>query len=284
MRNCFVPGCDAFCKRNNMVSRKMFLPPKNPDLFEKWHYVLPNKRKLKAHDRVCERHFVHSDIIMFWESTINGQIHMTPRDKPKLKENSIPCKNLPKASDYTSSRSEQKDFSPKIEILSQSLIKTASKQAANEEIQNELSIPPGKKVKKDQQVMVESIIESVPDSELKDSEAPIISTTVEDSVHSQEIFDTFYDEAYDVCLPNCLWGLHRDPSRTFVVFSKFNRASMSHSISVFIENTFQYKIQVANQPTIEKPLQVDELTTDIFSNILNDLDKDCSSMTMASYF
>lgn len=55
----------------------MFLPPAK--LFDAWSKVLPNKRPLKAHDRVCERHFEDGDIIQFWESTINGQIHQTPR-------------------------------------------------------------------------------------------------------------------------------------------------------------------------------------------------------------
>lgn len=55
MRNCFVPNCDKECKYDK---RMMFLPPKNPELFEKWKIILPKKRQFKKTDKVCSRHFL----------------------------------------------------------------------------------------------------------------------------------------------------------------------------------------------------------------------------------
>lgn len=83
MRNCFVPHCDAFCKKNGIIKRMMFSAPKvmaililclfylsivcssyiQQDRFENWKSILFNKRAFRETDRVCERHFDRSQIL-----------------------------------------------------------------------------------------------------------------------------------------------------------------------------------------------------------------------------
>lgn len=71
MRNCFVPSCDAFCKKNGILKRMMFSAPK--DNFESWKRRLFNKREFRETDRVCERHFDKTQILTHWEHIIDGK-------------------------------------------------------------------------------------------------------------------------------------------------------------------------------------------------------------------
>ena len=91
MRNCFVPNCD---KDSKYDKRMMFLPPKNPDLFEKWRIVLPKKRLFKKTDKICSRHFLKEDIITTWDTHIQGKLVQLVRDKPRLKDSAVPGLNL----------------------------------------------------------------------------------------------------------------------------------------------------------------------------------------------
>lgn len=91
MRNCFVPNCD---KDSKYDKRMMFLPPKNPELFEKWRIVLPKKRQFKKTDKICSRHFLKEDIITTWDTQIQGKLVQLERDKPRLKDSAIPGLNL----------------------------------------------------------------------------------------------------------------------------------------------------------------------------------------------
>lgn len=87
-------------------------------MYETWKERLANKREFKMHDRVCERHFEPSDIIEYWENNINGVIHRTKRDKPKLRENAVPSLHLASWSEFTPASAQKK----KIDILSQKII------------------------------------------------------------------------------------------------------------------------------------------------------------------
>ena len=139
MRNCFVLGCDALSKKQNKVQRKMFLPPKH--LVSSWAEVLPNKKRpFKESDRVCELHFDESDIIDFWTSKINGQVHITPRDKPKLKANAIPSRNLPtsdgaplKPKVINPAEKMLNKRNEKIKILSEKILFPAKRKRLNED-------------------------------------------------------------------------------------------------------------------------------------------------------
>lgn len=90
----------------------------------------------------------------------------------------------------------------------------------------------------------------------------------------RQIFDTVYDDIYEVVLPNTLWGIHRDPEdRQYIAFTMFNADTMNSSIAVKITDTFNLKV-FANgaQKTCETLL---ELSVDILTKLVNQLN-DCA--------
>lgn len=287
MRNCFVPGCDAHCKKSNIVQRKMFLAPiKQLDL---WAELLPNKRNFKKHDRVCERHFKEEDIIQFWEVNINGLVHLTPRDKPKLRENAVPCKNLPNK-DEVLEESPKRQIE-KIQILSNKIVAPAKRRIQAVE---EKGKPPIKRLtKKPKMILIEkktkseeAVIESPAEvngeEEPKSIEIePEPIAAVEISVEEYEMtenlqekldaFECIYDEAFDVTLPSLLWGIHRDPEKKFIAFSEFNQSTMTTSKLLHITDTCHCKIFINNKLKSSKNLNHEELSTESLSLLLEEL-------------
>lgn len=279
MRNCFVLGCDAYCKKMNCVQRKMFLAPKK--LLSQWAAVLPNKkRQFKEHDRVCERHFDEADIVQFWESTINGQVHLTPRDKPKLRENAVPCKNLPTADEIPLKPEEEmlKKRKEKVQILSQKIFSSPAKRKLKKD---EADMKPSKmkKAEKSPAVVIstpalENTKEEVTDMR-KVIEAAEIEFALEVTAEHQEVFDNLYDEAFDVTLPSLLWGIHRDPDRKFIAFSEFNQKTMSNCKLLHITDTLRCSTFISNQLKSSQMLQTEEqVTCDYVSSLLEELDKE----------
>lgn len=258
MRNCFVPGCDLYCKQNRISHRKMFIAPK--DMVEKWANVVKNKkRELNKNDRICERHFEESDVIQFWESNINGQVHLTPRDKPKLRDSAIPTKNL--GSDAKKSSTKQQNSSMKrkvIEIRPTVLkAKTCKIEETNEIMENfDVMLP-------------EDIILTETSDEVSQK-----SDISEVDTKSIAMFETLYDEAFDVELPSLLWGIHRDPEKKFVAFTEFNLKLLNVSCTLFISDSLTYKIIVNGLTKSCSKLKSDEMSiTEQVSELLNNLDK-----------
>lgn len=291
MRNCFVPGCDAHCKRTNTIQRKMFLAPTK--LFEEWANVLPNKRSFKQHDRVCERHFKESDIIQFWEVNINGKVHLTPRDKPKLREDAIPTKNLPSKEDFQLLSSPKlindeslKKRSENIEILSKTIIRS-KKRLASKKTDEPIKTKIIKLIETDEEIdIVANIIPKVTTlpcltetekretfSDVK-SELAVEVVDTETCMEKIEMFENLFEEAFDVTLPSLLWGIHRDPDRKFIAFSEFNVTSMSMSKLFHITDTCQYKTFIGNQLKSSKTLSHELLTADHLSTLLDELEKE----------
>lgn len=296
-----MPGCDAHCKRTNSTQRKMFLPPAK--LFQAWSDILPNKRKLKPHDRVCERHFEESDIIQFWESTINGQIHQTPRgersaakfpsyfvclnvyhafaDKPRLRDNAIPSRNLPPKSEEDSV--EDLKQIPKIEIISQKTIV-----AAKRKLREKPSDIQPRKLKRTKTVILTpvEIIEEKEDTNLVNKfQEPVIEVVeaaenvVQDLDDEQRLqmtaaFENLYDEAFDVTLPSLLWGIHRDPDRKFIAFSEYNQSQMSCCKVLHITSDFRCKISINSRLNAPKILSLAQLEAESVSTMLEEIDKE----------
>ena len=69
---------------------------KTPEKLEKWSQALQFTGKTLNHNsRVCELHFLKTDICKTYEHTVNNQIIVIERGRPKLSSTAIPCQNLP---------------------------------------------------------------------------------------------------------------------------------------------------------------------------------------------
>lgn len=236
-------------------------------MFDKWKEKLANKREFKMHDRVCERHFDCGDIIEYWENNINGEIHRTKRDKPKLRENAVPTLHLPSWSEFSATAaSAQKK---KIEILSHKIISTKRKIPADDEkagkMRKILVISPVKNSKNTSEV-VEEI------SEIEDAQFSIIDEQNEERKEKEvESFENLFDEAFDVTLPSTLWGIHRDPERKFLIFSTFDEKLMKFHKFLHLDCELKSKI-VNNDKVTEGKLEIEKCTTDYISEWLDKID------------
>lgn len=236
--------------------------------FVEWKRRLPNKRTLKAHDRVCERHFEDDMIVKFWETNINGVKHLTPRDKPKLIENAIPIRNMTHKGESLEQSDDDllKKPKPKIEILSQKIF-VSLKRDAKEKI--EFKSPKKLKTVLDD---AEAISELTPEEEKKSEKSPIKENTQEQDAEKLAQFEILYDEAFDVTLPSLLWGIHRDPDRKFLAFSEFDNSSMTTVKLLHISDSFTCKTFVNRKLMTTKTL-LSNMTTDGISDLLDELDK-----------
>ncbi|XP_050097764.1 uncharacterized protein LOC126578855 [Anopheles aquasalis] len=163
--------------------RAMFYIPKDPEMFEKWREALPKHRDLKVHDRVCEKHFRPSDILRNWTHTINGLTAVLPRKKPTLLPSAVPLPEEP----------------------------LKRKKPAKEIRMTPVETEPGA----EKQIQVIEVSVCVPGEEEEQQIEPVIEEL-------SPVFEELYDNVYDVELPSSLWGIHRDPKRKYVAFTRFD--------------------------------------------------------------
>jgi hypothetical protein len=216
-------------------------------------------------DRVCEFHFQKDQIVEYWESVINGQVHKTARDKPKLKENAVPCRNLP-AGDGSPLKSEKstektlKKRNERVKILSEKVL-----------------IPAKRKMESDETEDILTNTERIATTATIDLQKVIESAEIEfemSSTEHLEVFEKLYDEAFDVTLPSLLWGIHRDPDKKFIVFSEFNKKTMTIGKLLHISNTLKSSTFLNNFLKSSKMLQIEKQVTDFVSELLEELDKE----------
>lgn len=244
----------------------MFLPP--AARINDWKEVLHNKRVLKTHDRVCERHFEEKDIIQYWQANINGQIHLTPRDKPKLRENAIPTLNLPSREQFEP-KNELKRRNARVEVLTNRLIAPLKSQI-EVECEDKTSGTKRQKLREEQPIVIAAQTDLMLQAAIADPKP-----AVEDKNHKAKLalFQNLYDEAFDVTLPSLLWGIHRCPERKFLAFSEFSQLTKSISKLIQISDDFICETFVKGKLKSSLTLQVEQLTADHISVILDELDK-----------
>lgn len=214
-----------------------------------------------------------------------GEIHRTPRNKPKLRAEAIPCINLPSnieiaypGEEDLSGRGEQ------IEILSQKDVAEAKRKLPAEkrklppEAGTKFVIP--KKVKIIYPVLPKPPQKQalvVPEVEEVDIPNPETDMCTENSEEKLTMFETLYDEAFDVTLPSLLWGIHRDPERKFIAFSKFDAAKMTISKLMHISDKFHCTTHVNSERWTSKILNLEQLAVEHVSTILDELDKEAAT-------
>lgn len=90
---CSVPGCEKFNK--SQTKRFMFSFPKKKELVQKWLEAIPSlARPVKSSWRVCQYHFQPEDILKSFSHTIGGEVFVIERERPRLKPNVVPTRNL----------------------------------------------------------------------------------------------------------------------------------------------------------------------------------------------
>jgi hypothetical protein len=235
-------------------------------MFTKWKERLANKREFKMHDRVCERHFEPDNIIEFWENNINGEIHRTPRDKPKLRENALPSLHLPSWNEFSpSTASAQKK---KIEILSHKIIskRRLALESSTPKVRKILVLSPSKNDK-----IPEKVNEEILDDDFQFS---LIEDESEDQKEKKvEAFEILYDEAFDVTLPSTLWGIHRDPERKFLIFSSFDGSSMKFDKYLHVNCELKCKI-LRDKKIRDEKIEIENCTTEFVSEWLNKIENE----------
>lgn len=103
------------------------------------------------------------------------------------------------------------------------------------------------------------------------------SDTVHDAIDEkqllakQKLFDSIFDDIYEVELPSTLWAVHRDPERKYIVFSEFDVKTMTAAKVLHITDTCDIK---AYYHTNEIPItkRNDDLSFDMLAEVLGELD------------
>uniref|UniRef100_A0A182J3R2 Uncharacterized protein n=1 Tax=Anopheles atroparvus TaxID=41427 RepID=A0A182J3R2_ANOAO len=202
MRNCYVYKCDW--KHKNNPKRAMFIIPKDPAKFKQWSDVLPKHRRLTNHDRVCEKHFDPADIMRDWSHVIQGETKKVKRCKPNLRPDAVPRY-------FDLSEAELRNIARKRRL------KAPNKQLEAEEKEHET---PAEKPSEDE---------------------PSFRYDLEES-EKNAIFEDVYENIFEVELPSTLWGVHRDPEKKYIAFTRFQMLEMptcTTSTTLVIESSLK---------------------------------------------
>lgn len=259
-------------------------------LFDQWKAVLPNKRPFKRSDRVCERHFLKHDILTTWDHNINGVLHKLERGKAKLKPNSVPCLNLDDKSNMispTTPRNSRNNGKQAIRKRAPDLINLVGQDirtpATNTNIGKLESCPTTRRNFLRPAPVVDLMQKSLEQSTQKDEillpteQVSVIqkdtpTSTIHDSTEDVEnsSFEFIFDDVYEVVLPCTMYGIHRDPDRKFIVFSRFDVDTMSVTKALYVDHSLQARVFINNVSILCE--QLPELTVELLTNMLSQLD------------
>lgn len=84
------------------------------------------------------------------------------------------------------------------------------------------------------------------------------------------LFDGIYEDIYEVTLPNTLWGIHRDPNRTFIVFSYFDEKTCSMSKLIRLDNGMNTHIYLKGKLVNE---YLSNLSIEYLTNLVSQVDE-----------
>lgn len=86
----------------------------------------------------------------------------------------------------------------------------------------------------------------------------------------EHLFDGIYEDIYEVTLPNTLWGIHRDPNRTFIVFSYFDNKTCSTSKLIHLDNSMNTHVYVKGK-LVNKYMS--NLSIEYLTNLVSQVDE-----------
>lgn len=110
------------------------------------------------------------------------------------------------------------------------------------------------------------------DIETEDLVVPSKKLSAKEKEH---IFDSVYDDVYEIVLPNTLWGTHRSIDRKYITFTKFDVDKMACSKILHVNNDFVTKISIDG--VVKKTAEMDMVSVEVITDLLNELDETDSS-------
>lgn len=243
------------------------------DIFEEWKLRLFNRRQFRINDRICERHFTNDQILTHWDHVIDGKLVQLEREKPRLKDNAIPQLNLEVRHAHTKrARAPKKPTVVNIDMrISVDEANAASypMELSNDgDLGNHLEMP--------------SSDEEVLDLNIGKLNASGNGTREENDESSEaeskrKIFETIYDDIYEVVLPNTLWGIHRDPDQKFIAFTQFDSVKMNCIRALYVSNEFEIRATIGGADVLNETVEV--LSLQFLSKALSELDEQQSGST-----
>lgn len=102
----------------------------------------------------------------------------------------------------------------------------------------------------------------VPHSDTEDVEPP--------NERKEATFDNLYDDIFEVELPSTLYGVHRDPDRTFIAFTLVDGKSCATAKAVRIDRRLCTKLMLRGRTV--QTTEHEDLTVDDIQDILKILD------------
>lgn len=96
------------------------------------------------------------------------------------------------------------------------------------------------------------------------------------AIEKEHIFDSVYDDVYEIVLPTTLWGTHRDPDRKYITFTKFDLDKMACSKILHVNNNFETKTLIDG--VLKKTAEMDTVSVEVLTDLLNELDETSSSI------
>uniref|UniRef100_A0A182WKC9 THAP-type domain-containing protein n=1 Tax=Anopheles minimus TaxID=112268 RepID=A0A182WKC9_9DIPT len=273
MRNCFVYKCDR--QHKNAPKRTMFNVPKDPQKFEEWRQALPKHRPLAKHDRVCEKHFKSSDILRDWTYQIQGKTRKLLRTKPILQPDAIPSifsafepdtAIVPNAKRRRKKSPEPSEEGNSVVVV----VESTSQPLVEQPIDQEQSVV----------ILIndESENASRQDATSGENKVAELFEIEMDIIEKESIFEELYDNIFEVELPSTLWGVHREPDRKFVAFSRFEwreqDVNAARSVSLLVDSSlgcrawFGGKLVFSNDLTPKLVSRSDDKENPILSNMV----------------
>ncbi|CAH1110903.1 unnamed protein product [Psylliodes chrysocephalus] len=188
----------------NDVDKKQILQ-QDPKRLDQWQHVIPRPDKvLSSYDSVCELHFLEDDILKFDETILtNCTVNKIKRERPRLKNEAIPCIFLNLPSYLSSIRKRRKPPLNRTEFV---------------------------KIKK-----WKKILEPIAEETIHQDDE-IVVVDVED-----QIFERLKDNLSLICTPNEQWSGTFIPGKNDVIFVEWDE-TYTPTKKIVIHQDMSFKI------------------------------------------
>lgn len=254
MRSCFIPLCDSYHKTEK--KRRFFLP--SSKRLPRWQEILSkhHTKSFKGSNKLCEFHFNPEDIESKFSTVIKGQVVEFDRERPKLKDNAVPVRNLV--------------YEQKKEKESVKVVNVFDKSGDQEECQEKpklkkVKVVPDSKKLQQQKSQFPEVVKDTPSIE----EVPQTPVT-EENVSNE--FLNIYEEIYEVVLPSTLWAVFRCPKKEFISFAYMNPSNRKVVKQTVLLKSGKYTVTLYEEVVREMQLTADKITCEFLSNDIEEID------------